>query len=350
MGDFLTQKYWNNTVQDYLLAVGGMVLGFIAIRLFRTIVLTRLRKKAEETETNVDDLLVNGIEKFLLPVANFSLLYFAVQYLTLTERAAKVVHYGTVAVITFFAVRIVTRTISMALQSYVRKQENGEEKIRQMRGIIVVINVMVWALGLVFLFDNLGYNVTAIITGLGIGGIAIALAAQNILGDLFNYFVIFFDRPFEIGDFIEVDAKAGVVEYIGVKTTRLKALRGEQIVFSNSDLTNSRLHNYKKLKIRRVVFSIGVVYETPYEKVKAIPDMIKKIVESEPLATYDRAHFASFGSFSLNYEIVYYVQSPEYNDYMNSQQSINFKIMKEFQEKEIEFAYPTQTLILNKQG
>ena len=350
MEDLLKEKYWNNTVQDYLIVAGSVVAGILVLRLFRNVVLSRLKKKALETETNIDDLLVNGIEKFVLPVANFAILYFAVNYLTLTERASKVVHYAAVAVVTFFVARIISRTITLVLQSYVKKQEHGEEKIKQMRGIIIVINVMVWALGLVFLFDNLGYNVTAIITGLGIGGIAIALAAQNILGDLFNYFVIFFDRPFEIGDFIEVDSKAGVVEYIGVKTTRLKALRGEQIVFSNSDLTNSRLHNYKKLQIRRIVFTIGVVYETPYEKAKMIPDLLKKVVESDPLATFDRAHFLAFGDFSLKFEIVYFVQSPEYNDYMNVQQSINFNIMKEFQQHGIEFAYPTQTINLNKQS
>jgi small-conductance mechanosensitive channel len=278
------------------------------------------------------------------------LLYSAIHYLNLSERVSNVVHYATVAVIAFFAVRIITRTITLSLQTYVRKQENGDEKIKQMRGIIVVINAIVWALGLVFLFDNLGYNVTAIITGLGIGGIAIALAAQNILGDLFNYFVIFFDRPFEIGDFVQVDDKLGIVENIGVKTTRLKTLRGEQLVFANTDLTNARLHNFKKLTARRVVFPIGVVYETPYEKVKAIPGILKKIIESEPKVRYDRAHFAAFGDFSLNFEIVYYIDSADYNEYMDAHQNINLNIMQAFANQGIEFAYPTQTIILNKQN
>jgi small-conductance mechanosensitive channel len=350
MENWLEEKYWNNTVQDYLIAAGGMVIGFVLIRLFRNIVLTRLRAKAEATETSIDDLLVDGVERFLLPVTNFSLLYSAIHYLNLSERVSNVVHYATVAVIAFFAVRIITRTITLSLQSYVRKQENGDEKIKQMRGIIVVINAIVWALGLVFLFDNLGYNVTAIITGLGIGGIAIALAAQNILGDLFNYFVIFFDRPFEIGDFVQVDDKLGVVENIGVKTTRHKTLRGEQLVFANTDLTNARLHNFKKLTARRVVFPIGVVYETPYEKVKAIPGILKKIIESEPKVRYDRAHFAAFGDFSLNFEIVYYIDSADYNENMDAHQKINMNIMQSFANQGIEFAYPTQTIILNKQN
>src|SRR3546814_878321 len=145
--------------------------------------------------------------------------------------------------------------------------------MRQNRGIMFILNVVIWIFGLVLLLSNLGYDVTAIVAGMGIGGIAIALAAQTILGDLFSYFVIFFDRPFEIGDFIVVDDKSGTVEYVGIKTTRLKSLGGEQLVFSNTDLTNSRLHNYKRMERRRIVFKLGVVYETPEKKLKLIPEI-----------------------------------------------------------------------------
>ena len=162
---------------------------------------------------------------------------------------------------------------------------------------MLVINLCIWFLGIVFLFDNLGYDVTAIIAGLGIGGIAIALAAQNILGDLFNYFVIFFDRPFEIGDFIVLDDKKGNVEYIGIKTTRLKSITGEQIIISNTDLTNSRLHNFKRMEQRRVLFTLGVTYQTTPEQLQMIPGIIKSIIEDQEGITFDRAHFATFGDF-----------------------------------------------------
>ena len=241
MQEFLEQSYFDNTVEKYLTAIGIVLVGIIVLRLFRNVILKRLRIWAEKTETSLDDLLVNGMERFMLPILNFVLLYYALHYLTLSESVEKKIQYAVAVVMTYYAVRIVTSTIQRMLQSYVRKQENGEEKLKQIRGITIVMNVAIWGLGLVFLFDNLGYNVTAIVTGLGIGGIAIALAAQNILGDLFNYFVIFFDRPFEIGDFITVDDKKGHVEYIGIKTTRLKSLSGEQLVISNSDLTNSCL-------------------------------------------------------------------------------------------------------------
>jgi small-conductance mechanosensitive channel len=348
MQDFLDEKFYKNTVEQYLIATGIIVVGILILRLFRNIVLKRLREWAEKTETNLDDLVVNGIERFILPVLNFVLIYYSVTYLTLSDKVDKAVHYATAAVITFFCVRLITSSIKLLLHSYVRRQENGEEKIKQLRGIIIVMNMVIWALGLVFLFDNLGYNVTAIITGLGIGGIAIALAAQNILGDLFNYFVIFFDRPFEIGDFVVIDDKRGNVEHIGIKTTRIKSLTGEQLVFSNTDLTNSRLHNFKRMDRRRILFTIGIVYETAIEKVKEVPALLKTIIDEQEKATFDRAHFAAYGNFSLNYEIVYFVESPEFNEYMNIQQSVNIKIFEEFKKRGIEFAYPTQTILLNK--
>ncbi|GIV37582.1 MAG: hypothetical protein KatS3mg032_1961 [Cyclobacteriaceae bacterium] len=236
--------------------------------------------------------------------------------------------------------------IRKLLESYVLKLENGETKLKQVAGIMVVINVAAWALGLVFVFDNLGYNVTTIITGLGIGGIAIALAAQNILGDLFNYFVIFFDRPFEVGDFIVVDDKRGTVEYIGIKTTRIRSLSGEQIIMSNTNLTSARLHNFKRMNERRVLFTLGVVYGTPLEKLRKIPGLLRDIIARQPLIRLDRIHFASYGAYSLNYEIVFFVQSPDYNQYMDIMQDVNLQIYESFEKEGIEFAFPTQTIFV----
>jgi small-conductance mechanosensitive channel len=245
-------------------------------------------------------------------------------------------------------IRLLSSFIRLTLESFISNQEGGQEKLKQLNGIMLIINAIIWGVGLLFLFDNLGYNVTTIIAGLGIGGIAIALAAQNILGDLFNYFVIFFDRPFEVGDFITVDDKKGTVEHIGIKTTRLLSVNGEQLAFSNSDLTKSRIHNFKRMQRRRVVFSIGVVYSTTHEKLQRIPTIIKDIISSQELATFDRAHFASFAPYSLNFEIVYFIESSEYIPFMNTQEAINLRIFKAFDDEKIEFAYPTQTVFVNR--
>jgi small-conductance mechanosensitive channel len=233
---------------------------------------------------------------------------------------------------------------------FIRKQERGDEKVRQLRGMTVLINIFIWGIGVVFLMDNLGFNISAVIAGLGIGGIAIALAAQAILGDLFSYFVIFFDRPFEVGDFITAGDKSGTVEYTGIKTTRIRALSGEQLVFSNTDLTNSRIHNFKKMQERRVVFKLGVVYQTPAAQLEEIPKIVRAIIEKHNDVRFDRGHFASYGDFSLNFEFVYFVFGADYVKYMDTQQSINLEIYKEFEKRKMEFAYPTQTLYLNKEN
>lgn len=347
--EFLQRTYYDNTVQAYLIAAGGILLGLLLVRAFRKVILKKIKGLAANTQMKYDDLVVEGIEKFGLPVVNLAIVYWGIKTLTLPEKGEHVVEVALAVVVAYFLIKMVSTLVRHLLEAFVRNQENGDEKVKQLAGIMLVLNMVIWCLGLVFLFDNLGYDVTAIIAGLGVGGIAVALAAQNILGDLFNYFVIFFDRPFEIGDFIIVDAKMGTVEHIGIKTTRLKSLSGEQLVFSNSDLTNSRIHNYKRMQRRRIVFTIGVTYQTTVEQLKEIPQIIKTTIDGLEVATLDRTHFSSYGDFSLNFETVYFVESAEYNVYMDTQQTINLTLYTEFEKRGIEFAYPTQTLFLNKE-
>lgn len=350
MKETLEQVYFNNSIRDYLISLGIIVVGLLALRAFRKMILNRLKKWSDKTETKADDLLVSGIEKYGLPILNFLVLYYGLHYLEFSAKVEKVIAAALTVVIIFFIVRLVIAFIEMSLERYVRQQESGEEKLKQLRGVMLVINVVIWALGIVVIFSNLGYDVTAVITGLGIGGIAIALAAQNILGDLFNYFVIFFDRPFEIGDYIVIDDKKGTVEHIGIKTTRLKSLSGEQLIFSNSDLTNSRIHNFKRMDRRRIVFNVGVTYQTTTEQLKKIPSFIKQAVEHQEGTTLDRTHFASYGDFSLNFETVYFVESSEYNRYMDVQQAINLELFEVFAKQGIAFAYPTQMVYEYKMG
>lgn len=245
---------------------------------------------------------------------------------------------------TFFILRLINSAISYAIFNFLGRQEDSDTKQKQARGLIIILKSVVWILGMVFVLNNLGYNVTTIITGLGIGGIAIALAAQTILGDLFSYFVIFFDRPFEIGDFITVDDKMGTVEYIGIKTTRLKAIGGEQIICANKDLTDSRVHNYKRMLKRRVLMKTGVTYQTTTAQMKKIPEMIKQIITGKENVDFDRSHFSGFGDFSLNFETAYYITGSDFVVYMDAQQKIFFELLEAFRKEGIEFAYPTQTL------
>lgn len=349
MREFLNQTYWGNTVQAYFIAVGIFVLGLILVKILQKIVLFRLKKWAQNTETTLDDLLIKSIEKSIIPLLYYAIFYSAITSLTLHDRASRIIEVASLFIVTFFIVRFISSTIMFSITYFIKKQERGEEKARQLRGMTVLINIFVWVIGLVFLMDNLGFDISAVIAGLGIGGIAIALAAQTILGDLFSYFVIFFDRPFEVGDFITVQDKVGTVEYTGIKTTRVRALTGEQLVFSNTDLTNSRIHNFKKMQERRVVFKLGVIYQTTAAQLEEIPKLVRGIIESHSDVRFDRGHFASYGDFSLNFEFVYFVSGSDYVKYMDTQQSINLKIYAEFEKRGIEFAYPTQTLFVNKE-
>lgn len=214
-------------------------------------------------------------------------------------------------------------------------------------GIIgFILNVVIWALVLLLTLDNLGVDITALVAGLGIGGIAVALAVQNVLGDLFASLSITLDRPFVVGDFLIVGDFLGSVEYIGIKSTRLRSLSGEQIIMSNSDLLSSRVRNYGRMSERRVVFATRVTYETPFELLDQVPALIRKIVESQQDTRFDRSHFASHAPASLDFETVYYVLSADYNRYMDIQQAINLRLHRELDRLGVKFAYPTQRLLI----
>jgi len=213
------------------------------------------------------------------------------------------------------------------------------------RGVQVLVVGTAAMIGL----HNLGIDITALIASLGIGGIAVALAVQNILADLFACLTISFDKPFVIGDFIIVGDLMGTVEHIGLKTTRIRSLSGEQLVFSNNDLLGSRIRNFKRMYERRVVFNFGVVYQTSYDHLAEIPAMVKKVIGAQEQTRFDRAHFKSYGDSSLDFEVVYYVLVPDYNTYMDIQQAINMSLFRQFEKKGIQFAYPTRTLYINQE-
>jgi small-conductance mechanosensitive channel len=335
MNSILEEVYFHNTVLDYLIALGIIMVGTLVLRIIKGVFLERLRLLAAKTSSAIDDVLVTSLERFGVAALQFAVFYWGITYLNLSPKAERVIHVATSIVVTYFILRLLSTVILMLLQNRIKRQDRGEDKIKQLGGLMLIINIIIWILGIVFLLDNLQYNVTTIITGLGIGGIAIALAAQNILGDLFNYFVIFFDRPFEAGDFITVDDKMGTVEYVGIKTTRIRSLSGEQIIIGNSNLTGSRIHNFKRLVNRRILFSLNIDYRTPNEKLKMLPGLLKTIVEKQKPVLFDRAHFASFGDWSLRFEVVYFVLDPDFNKYMDIQQAINLDLNETLPKNEI---------------
>ena len=348
MENIWDKVFLNNTIKDWTTSLTIIIVSLFVLRFFQSVIIKKIRNLTARTKSTLDDFLINTVQSSVMPLLYVMAVYFGLKYLKIPQRASEVANVAVMVVNCFFILRIITTFISYSFRRGMSNKENNGQREKQAKGILLINQAGIWLVGLLFLIDNLGYDITTLVAGLGIGGIAIALAAQTILGDLFSYLVIFFDKPFEIGDFIIVEDKMGTIEYIGIKTTRIRTLSGEQLVCSNTDLTNSRVHNYKRMQERRVLFSFGVVYDTPAQKLKTIPDLVRKIVESLEHTRFDRAHFQSFGDFSLNFEVVYYVLSPDYNIYMDRQQSINLHIFELFHREQIEFAFPTQTVFMNK--
>lgn len=350
---FLQQTYFQNEIIDYLTVLAIFILLIIVIKIGQGLLIKLLKAWAKKTTTKIDNKFVIAFEQKIKPFLNllyFSVLYFSIKQLNFNPQIEKFLNVFFIVLLTFFGVRFLLSIITYSVETYWIKKEKDLSKKQVLKGVITILNLVAWSIAIIILLDNLGIKVSALVAGLGIGGIAIALAAQTLLGDFFSYFIIFFDRPFKIGDFIIVGDYLGTVDHIGLKTTRIHSLSGEQIVFSNQDLTNSRVRNYKQMDRRRVAFQFGVIYQTPLEQLKKIPRIVEDIITNIPETSFDRAHFASYGDFSLNFEVVYYVQGSNYNKYMNVQQEINFQLKEAFEKQEIEFAYPTQTVLLTNEN
>ncbi len=347
---FLQKELWGNTIESWIIGVLLTVVLVIVFKLLRNFVSHKLKKRAELSRTIIDDLFVHLAERtgiwFFIVVS----VYIGSLVLVLPPQARHILKTITaVVVIIQFGVwgsALIYALIQLKLK---KRADEGDSSAKAM---IIILNSLgkfiLWSLIVLLILDNLGIKITTLVAGLGVGGVAVALAVQNILGDLLASISIVLDKPFEIDDFIVVDNYAGTVEHIGIKTTRVRSLSGEQIVFPNNDLLQSRVRNYKRMKERRVAFQLGVVYQTPVEKLKKIPGIIKEVIDSVDMVRFGRAHFKSFGDFALIYEVVYYVLDRDYDLYMDVQQEINLKIAERFEKEGIEFAYPTQTIFLEK--
>lgn len=349
MDDFFAKELLGNTVLQYLYSVGFLLGAIALILLFRKLILKRLTSYVSNTSNTVDDFLVLLVRRGLIPFLYSLSVYTSVKLLVVPLAVLKAADVLLAAVVTIIFARCLSEFIAYCFASYRQKSGIGDLMEKSFGGILTVVQTIVWGLAIALFLDNIGIKISTIIAGLGIGGVAVALAAQTILKDLFSYVCILFDRPFTVGDFIIVGDYLGTVEYIGIKTTRIASLGGEQLIFSNADLTDSRVRNYKRMEKRRVVFSFGVTYQTSSDKLKQIPEMVKTMIEKIEDTVFDRAHFAKYGDSSLDFEVVYYVLSGDYNKYMDIQQRVNLDIFDQFTAQNIEFAYPTRTLYLNKE-
>jgi small-conductance mechanosensitive channel len=343
---------WNtsfagNTLAAWTVAVSILLAVIVGLRVTTRAVARQVRRFAQGTTSEIDDLignLVDGTNLLFLLVTGAWVASYA---LTLSPRAGQALRVLVVFGVLIQAAVWVSAVADHFLSRYRNRIRAADPSVATAMGALTfAVRVVVWGAVLLIALDTLGVDITALIAGLGVGGIAVALAVQNILGDLFASVSIVLDKPFVVGDFIDLGGHMGVVEHVGLKTTRVRSLSGEELVIANSDLLASRIRNYKRMSERRAVFEVGVVYGTPSDKLRRIPELVRKAIETCDNARFDRSHFKAFGDSALLFETVYYMTVPDYNAYMDTQQAINLEIYQRFEAEEIEFAYPTQTLFL----
>jgi small-conductance mechanosensitive channel len=341
-----------NSIKDYLVAIAVFVLVALLLKIFKRAIIYRLKKIAAVTKTELDDLLVKIVDEVGWPFYLLLSLYAALQFIQIPAFLGTALYFVVLVVVIYYVVLGILNLIDYGAHILVQKrlEEEKEEDTSVIDLLSKILKGVVWVVAVLLVLSNLGYNISALVAGLGIGGLAIAIALQSVLSDIFSSFSIYFDKPFKVGDFIIVGDDLGVVKKIGIKTTRLESLWGQEIVISNQELTSTRINNYKKMDKRRIHFTFGVVYQTSTEKLKRVLEIVKEVFDTIELVDLDRIHFKEFGNFSLNFEVAYYVATGDYNKYMDTQQEINFGLKERFEKEGIEFAYPTQTIFVDKTG
>ena len=336
-------------VTDWSYAIAAAVVTSLVIGAASRWLIKRLEKLAGRTDNNFDDVIIYTLKKTRAALIIILSFYVGLQFITLSNSQESFLKNILLFFLLIMAGVWGSGLIGYLINSYVKRQVEDNAGTATTVSILGFLGkTALWAALFLVALDNFGIDITALVAGLGIGGIAVALAAQNVLADAFASIAIALDKPFAIGDFIIIDDYRGTVERIGLKTTRIRSLSGEQLIFSNTDLLSARIRNYKQMQERRILFEFGIIYQTSSDVLTEIPKMVQSLIDSEDNTRFDRAHFKSFGASSLDFEVVYYMRVPDYVSYMDTQQAINLALFKKFESEGIEFAYPTQTLFVTE--
>lgn len=342
--DLLEQVWFGATVLEWLIAAATLTGVYLGLAAIRHIAIKRLGAIAARSPNKFDDLTVDIIRRTRQYLLFLIAVHAAARVVPLPDSFDRVLRVVTILALLLQAGRWGNGVISFMVTHYSRQRGDDIGSTATIKAIGYAAMFGLWAILLITALGAFGINVTALVTGLGIGGIAIALAVQNILGDLFAALAIVVDKPFVVGEFIQTENVIGTVEHIGLKTTRIRSLSGEQIAVSNADLLKSRIRNYKRMHERRILFHLDVTYDTPAEKVERIPGMIREIIQARDITRFDRCHFLSYAESSLRIETVYFILDRDFNKYADVQHAVNLAILRRFAEEGIEFAFPTRTL------
>lgn len=337
-------RVWGNAMSAYVLALVFFVLCVLVLILVQRFFLARFQRYSKRSKTPIDDIVVRILESLRPPLPIFLSAYTALQTLSMSDFFRTALNSALILFVTYQVARTLHTILDMLIERSLRGKTDAHARVA-MTLIGTLLRGVIWVFAVLLIISNLGVNVTSLLAGVGIGGIAIAFALQNILKDVFSSFSLFLDKPFTVGDFVVIGQHSGTVKEIGVKTTRIKSLGGEEVIIPNSELTTSRIENFKKMKRRRVCKKFGVVYGTSNEKLQRIPEMLQSITETIDQVTFGRAHFKNFGDSGLIFEYVYFVETSDYEIYMDIRQAFNLRMKEVFEREGIEFAYPTMKIV-----
>ena|SRR5437867_2744183 len=348
----LDRVFYFNTMRQWAVAVGIAVSAFLVLWLAQRLLLGRLTAIARRTATEVDDVVVDLVSKTRLYFLAAAAIVTGSRALTLPPSTDGYLRTAFVIVLLAQCGRWGVAAVNLWIHRHtVRRTAHGDvASASTIRAIGVVAKLVLWTIVFITALAKFGVNITALVTGLGIGGIAIALAVQNVLGDVLAALAIVLDKPFDVGDAIAVGDVQGTVEHIGLKTTRIRSTSGEQIVVSNGELLKRDIHNYKRLAERRVSFTTDVTYDTPPDVLARVPLILREIVTAQEPIRFDRSHFVSYTDSALRVETVYFVLDPRYERYLDIQQTINLELLRRFEAEKIRFAHPMQTVIVQGAG
>ncbi len=342
----LEMSLGGNTLAEWAIAIGVFLVIFVALQLARVLLVKRLHALAKKSAFKFDDVLSGFFNSLKTPVFILVALFVAIRGVEIPESLQLILEVAWVVVIVAQVVRLLEEITVMLLERQFHSKHSNAPLPAVFR---IAIRILLWSVGLLLILSNIGVDITSLVAGLGIGGLAVSLALQNILTDMFSSFSIAVDRPFEVGDFIIVGDHKGTVKHIGLKTTRITALEGEEVVISNTELTTARVQNYKKMQKRRIEFTFGCSYDAKPSQMKQIAKDVAALIDAHELAEIDRVNFKEFGNSELVFEAVYYLLTNAYNKYMETQEDINVQIMEYFEQNGLEMAFPTQTLYIKKE-
>lgn len=345
----LSSQLLGQPLLDWLWALAAAIAVIAGLIVLTRLVTRKLAKLAETSTTSVDDAVVNALEHTRIWVMIACGVWTGAQSLTLPSGVNRVLDRSIVVVLLFQAASWLSLIIRQTRKGYAERHlDSDAEAVTTLSVLSFFGRLAVWSLFVLLALDNLGFNVTALLAGLGVGGIAVALALQSVLGDVFASLAITVDKPFIVGDFLVLDGGLmGNVEQIGLKSTRLRSLSGEQIIMANNKLLNTNIRNYKRMTERRVELSFGVTYGTPAKKLRQIPNIVREIIDETENTRFDRANFKAFGAYSLDFEAIYFVLDRDYNLFMNIQEQVNLALYSRLEKLGVEFAFPTRTILLS---